>query len=280
MNMKNYSERIRESAEFLRGHFGPAPETALIFGSGLGVAGSRCPAKREIRFSHIPHFPDLDLAGHRRIIRLLESPSRLCLVLGRFHLYEGLSAHEVVFPVRALSEWGVGTFFLTNSAAALNRNFSKGELMLIRDHIGFFMESPLPWPGEREHDPGFTDMSAAYDRELMDLAREQAGIQGVELREGLYLGLPGPSFETPEEIRILQQMNIDAVGMSTVPEVIALRNQGKRVLGISCLTNFGTGMKPEAVTHAGVIETAESSSPALLNLLLAVAAKVRPSNGQ
>ena len=280
MKLKSYSERIRESADFLRGHFGPAPETALVLGSGLGEAGADCPAVKEIEFFGVPHFPDLEMAGHLRIIRLLEAPLRLCLVLGRFHLYEGLSAHEVVFPVRVLSEWGVGTFFLTNAAAALNENYSKGDLMLISDHVGFFMESPLPWPGRRETDPGFTDMSAAYDRELMDLAREQAGISGLQLREGLYLALPGPSFETPEEIRFLQRMNIDAVGMSTVPEVIALRHLGRRVLGISCLTNFGTGMRPEAVTHAGVIETAESSSPALLNLLLAVAAKVRSSDGQ
>jgi len=284
--MKNYLEKIRESADFLRDHFGPAPKVAMIFGTGLGRKHPEFPVLGEARFSEIPNFPDLDLSGHERVVRVLQCPERLCFVQGRFHLYERLSVHEVVFPVRTLSEWGVEYFFLTNAAAALREEFSTGELMLIRDHIGFFTQSPLPWPVLSGPGQDFTDMSVAYDPELRRIALEQAGIFGMNLREGVYLALPGPAYETPEEIKFLQKMNVDAVGMSTVPEVIALRNLGKKVLGLSCFTNHGAGMKPGGIFHSGVMETAERSSPGMLKLLMAVAGKVArspqrpPGNGR
>jgi purine-nucleoside phosphorylase len=275
--MKDYFNKVKESAGFLRNCFGPAPKVAMVFGTGLGWRQSQFPVLAEAGFSDIPNFPDLELAGHERVIRVLEGPEEVCFVHGRYHFYEGLSAHEVVFPVRALSEWGVENFFLTNSAAALKEEFGIGELLLIRDHIGFFTESPLPWPGRSGEDDNFTDMSEAYDPQLRAFALEQAGLMGINLREGVYLSVPGPAFETPEEIKFLQKMNADAVGMSMVPEVIALRNQGKRVLGMSCLTNYGAGMKPGIIDHSGVIETAERSSEGMMRLLLAVAGKAAHS---
>ena len=272
--MKDYLEKIRENADFLHGFFGPAPKVALIFGTGLGTTKPDFPVLAEARFGEIPNFPELDLSGHERTVRVLHCPEPVCFVHGRYHLYEGLSAQEVVIPVRTLSEWGVEYFFLTNAAAALREEYHAGELMLIRDHIGFFMTSPLPWPGFSRAGQDFTDMSAAYDRDLRAIAMEQAVSLGMRLREGVYLAVPGPAYETPAEIEFLRKMNVDAVGMSTVPEVIALRNQGKKVLGLSCFTNYGAGMKPGVIDHSAVIETAERSSPGMLKLLLAVAGKV------
>ena len=272
--MKDYSEKIRENADYLCGLFGPAPKVALIFGTGLGRTKTNFPVQAEARFGEIPHFPALALSGHERTVRVLHCPEPVCFVHGRYHLYEGLSAQEVVIPVRTLSEWGVEYFFLTNAAAALREEYHAGELMLIRDHIGFFMPNPLPWPGLSRAGQNFTDMSAAYDPDLRAIAREQAESLGMRLREGVYLAVPGPSYETPEEIDFLRKMNADAVGMSTVPEVIALRSLGKKVLGLSCFTNYGAGMKPGVIDHSAVIETAERSSSGMLQLLLAVAGKV------
>ena len=278
--MMDYLDKIRESADFLRDNFGPAPKVAIIFGTGLGGNHPDFPVQAESRFCEIPNFPDLDLSGHERYIRVLQCPERICFVQGRYHLYERLSVQEVVFPVRTLAEWGVEYFFLTNAAAALRLEFNTGELMLIRDHVGFFMPSPLPWPSLNRAGHDFTDMSAVYDPELRSIAREQAGILGMNLREGVYLALPGPAYETPEEIKFLQKMNIDAVGMSTVPEVIALRNLEKKVLGLSCFTNHGAGMKLGGIFHPGVIETAAKSSSDMVKLLLVVASEVTGSPRQ
>ena len=275
--MKDYLEKIKESAGFLKNRFGTAPKAAIIFGTGLGWRQSGFPVLAEAGFTDIPNFPDLELAGHERAIRILECPEKICFLHGRYHLYEGLSAQEVVFPVRTLSEWGVEYFFLTNSAAALKEELVIGEWMLIRDHVGFFMPSPLPWPGRYGDEESFTDMSEAYDSRLRAIALEQAGLMGMNLREGVYLAVPGPAFETPEEIKFLQKMNVDAVGMSTVPEVIALRSQGKRVLGMSCFTNYGAGMRPGIIDHTSVIQTAERSSEGMMRLLLAVAGQAAHS---
>ncbi len=272
--MKDYSEKIRENAGFLRDLFGPAPKIALILGTGLGGTKTDFPVLAEARFKEIPNFPALDLSGHERVVRVLHCPEPVCFVHGRYHLYEGLSAQEVVIPVRTLSEWGVEYFFLTNAAAALREEYHPGELMLIRDHIGFFMPNPLPWPGLSSTGQDFTDMSDAYDPDLRALALEQAENLGMRLSEGVYLAVPGPSYETPEEIEFLRKMNADAVGMSTVPEVIALRNLGRKVLALSCFTNYGAGMKAGSIDHSAVIDTAERSSPGMLKLLLALAGKV------
>lgn len=224
----------------------------------------------EIRFEGIPFFPGNALEGHQRIIRILSCPEKICFMHGRYHLYEGLSVQEIVFPVRVMAEWGVQVFFLTNAAASLRDDFAVGDLMLIRDHIGFFMPSPLPWPGREGQTSDFTDMSGAYDLELRRAAAEQAGRLGLRIHEGIYTSLPGPSFETPAEIKLLRSLNADAVGMSTVPEVLALRNLNKRVAAVSCLTNYGAGMKRETLSHSDVVKIASQCSSGMMNMLIEV----------
>jgi len=275
--MNDYSEKIRESADFLRERLGPPPGTVIVAGTGLGAGLPERSDSDRIDFREIPGFPNLSLEGHPRTLQVVRSPERVAVLLGRHHLYEGLSAHEVVFPVRVMAEWGVERFFLSNAAAALREEFREGDLMLIRDHIGLFMESPLPWPGRSGKSMDFTDMSAAYDPELRRAARVTAEELGMKVAEGVYLALPGPAFETPAEIRFLRAMGVDAVGMSTVPEVVALRSLGRKVLGICCFTNHGAGMKSEPISHSRVMETAEKSSFGMMKLLLALAGRAAHS---
>lgn len=274
MKEKSYSERLYESVSFLRDRFGSPPEIAVVFGSGLAPETDPGSGAEPTGFSDIPNFPKGRMEGHPRMIRMIKVPVPMILMIGRFHLYEGLSPHEVVFPVRALSEWGVKVFFLTNAAATLNRKFKKGDLMLIKDHIGLFMRSPLPWPEDSRPEDDFTDLSAPYDSVLRSWAGEEAFRLDITLHQGIYLGLPGPAYETPAEIRLLQDWKVDSVGMSTVPEVIALRHLNRKILGLSCLTNYGSGMGPEGVDHKEVVDTAGQSSPKLMKLLFAVAARV------
>lgn len=264
----NYLDRIKKGADCLQRSLGDAPLAAIVLGSGLGQGLERAPSEKELRFGDIPTLPDLELPGHPRVIR--EGGPGLCIVMGRYHLYEGLSVEDVVLPVRMLAEWGVEYFLLSNAAAALNKAFSVGDLMLVRDHIGLFMENPLAGPGDETASPDFTDMTCAYDAGLAGMAREEAVKLKIDLHEGIYLAVPGPSFETPAEIRFLRKIGADAVGMSTVPEVIALRRLGKKVLGISCLTNYGAGMAPDSIDHREVVDVARRASPRLLALLRGV----------
>jgi len=272
--LKDYDGRIKRGAAYLQHRLGDAPSVAIVLGSGLGDGIVKGPTEIEIRFREIPALPDLELTGHPRLIRVDRSEPGVCLVLGRYHTYEGLAAEEVVLPVAMLAEWGVKNFMLSNAAAALNDAFSIGELMLVRDHIGLFMENPLVYPESGEDSPAFTDMTAAYDQGLREKAREEAWELGLTLREGTYLALPGPSFETPAEIRFLRKLDVDAVGMSTVPEVIALRRLDRRVLGISCLTNYGAGVQENGVSHKEVVAVAREAGIRLLTLLKGVASRL------
>ena len=269
--MKDYREKIRESARFLQDRLGPAPVSVIISGTGLGLGDLEGKARAEVRFSDIPHFPAKELAGHERVVRLVSVPERIGYVHGRYHLYEGMSPREVAFPVRVFAEWGVEEFYLTNAAASLRDDMNVGELMLIRDHIGMFMPSPLPFPGEEGSEGNFVDMIGAYDGELRKIALQKASLLGIRIHEGVYAALPGPAFETPAEIDLLRRLKADAVGMSTVPEVIALRHLGKKVLGLSCLTNYGAGMKSGGLNHWGVILNASKSASIMQKLLLSVA---------
>jgi len=269
--MKSYSEKIRESAEFLEERLGPPPQTAIVFGTGLGIESPEDESGEEMEFAEIPHFPGKNLKGHRRVFRLAGGSERVGLLHGRYHLYEGMSPQQVAFPVRVMSEWGVRNFFLTNAAASLRNDMRVGEMMLIRDHIGLYLPSPLPWPGIEGDEANFVDMVGAYDRELRKIALKHASFLGIRIHEGVYAALPGPAFETPAEIDLLRLVKADAVGMSTVPEVVALRHLGKKVLGISCFTNYGAGMKSGGLSHSEVVSNASKSSSIMQKLLLSVA---------
>lgn len=193
---------------------------------------------------------------------------------GRFHMYEGYGPELTAFPVRVMKELGVSTLLVTNAAGGVNTSYSPGDLMLISDHINLTGKNPLIGPNDGELGPRFPDMSQAYSRRLRETARQVAGEKGVPLQEGVYAGLLGPSYETPAEIRMLHTLGADAVGMSTVSEVIVARHAGLEVLGISCISNMAAGILDQPLSHAEVMETTDRVREKFLSLVLAIIPKM------
>ena len=232
-------QKIQETAEFLKGKMTTAPETAIILGTGLGSLVNEITDKYEIEYKDIPNFPLSTVEGHSgKLIFGKLGDKEIMAMQGRFHFYEGYSMKEVTFPVRVMRELGIKTLFVSNAAGGMNPDFIIGDLMIINDHINFFPEHPLrgkniPY-GDR-----FPDMSAAYDKELIAMAKEIAAEKGIRVVEGVYLGTQGPTFETPAEYRMFHRMGGDAVGMSTVPEVIVARHMSIPVFAVSVITNCG-----------------------------------------
>jgi purine-nucleoside phosphorylase len=198
----------------------------------------------------------------------------VAVLSGRVHFYEGRSMTDVVFPVRVLARLGVGAVVLTNAAGGVRRTFNPGDLMVLADHINAFGTNPLIGPNEEELGPRFPDMSAVYDKDLRRLAKATARELGVPLREGVYLGNSGPSYETPAEIRAYARLGADAVGMSTVPEAIALRHAGVRVLGISTITNMAAGILPQPLDHSEVLATTKRVGERFVRLLTALVPRI------
>jgi purine-nucleoside phosphorylase len=186
---------------------------------------------------------------------------------GRFHLYEGHEPAKVAFPIRVMKEIGVETILVTNAAGGVNESFEPGDLMIIRDHINLMFRNPLIGPNDDELGPRFPDMSAAYDPELRVIARKVADAEGIRVREGVYAAVLGPSYETPAEIRMIRKIGGDAVGMSTVPEVLVARHAGIRVLGISCISNMAAGILPQPLSHEEVMETANRVKDTFIRLV-------------
>lgn len=263
-----WAARARESAAAIRRRADRVPEIGIILGSGLGALAEDVAADASIPFTDIPHFPRAGVEGHagRLVIGTLEGRS-VAVMQGRAHFYEGYPLAGVVFPVRVLHALGAKTLIVTNAAGGLNREWAAGDLMVISDHINFMGTNPLIGPNEEELGPRFPDMSAAYDPAFAALA-EQAGLElGITLRKGVYVGVPGPSYETPAELRMLARWGADAVGMSTVHEVITARHAGMRVLGLSAITDMATGETVSTVTHEEVIATARRIEPDFVRLV-------------
>lgn len=234
-----------------------APRIAIVLGSGLGGLTDRVRDPLHIPYSDIPGFPLPTVEGHGGELVLGEFGGRDVLMQsGRFHMYEGHSAAVAALPIRVFAELGVRTLILTNAAGAIRRAFRAGTLMLIADHLNLTGQNPLTGPALPEEER-FPDMSEPYDPELRRLAREAARERGIGIEEGVYAGLAGPSYETPAEIRMLEHLGADAVGMSTVMEVIAARARGLRCLGISTITNAAAGTTAAKLSHAEVMEVAD-----------------------
>lgn len=236
----------------------PVPKLGLVLGSGLGPIADQVQDPVVIPYGDVPYFPESTVTGHagRLVIGELEGTPVVCLQ-GRFHLYEGYAAHQVVFPLRALGRLGVEAFVLTNAAGGINEGFSPGDLMVINDHLNLSGTNPMVGSHDDALGPRFPDMGQAYDPVFQEAAHTTAKELGLELRSGVYTVLSGPSYETPAEVRMLRLLGADAVGMSTVPEVIACRQMGLRVLGISLISNLAAGLSETPLTHKEVIETAE-----------------------
>lgn len=246
-----------EAAERIRRELPLEPRLALILGSGLGAALGVEP-EVSIPYGGIPHFPVSTVPGHAgALLGARVSGLPVVLLSGRAHLYEGYTPDQVVFGVRVAAALGVSALIVTNAAGAVNPSFRPGDLMVIADHLNLTGQNPLAGPGDERLGARFPDMSAAYTPRLRRLALDAARSVGQEPIEGIYCGLLGPSFETPAEIRMLRTLGADAVGMSTVLEVIAANQLGLEVLGISCITNMAAGILAQPLSHQEVVETTE-----------------------
>lgn len=247
---------------------------AIVLGSGLGALADEIEQAVRIPFGDIPGFPVATVAGHAGafIAGRLEGQTVLALA-GRFHMYEGYEAKLAAFPARVVHALGVPTLIVSNAAGGVNRMWQPGDLMLIRDHINLMFRNPLIGALEAG-DERFPDMSEPYDGALGALARSVAAEQGIGLREGVYAALLGPAYETAAEVRMLALLGADAVGMSTVPEVLVARALGMRVLGFSCITNLACGLSNTPITHAEVLETTARAAAAFTRLIRGVVARL------
>jgi len=269
-NTKGQAE-IKEAAAYIEQTAGVRPQIGLILGSGLGVLADLIENARTIPYTAIPHFPVSTVEGHAGELVLGEVKGKQVLVMkGRFHPYEGYGVETVSFPVRVMKQLGVETLIVTNAAGGINTSFQAGDLMVIRDHINFMFRNPLMGPNDNNLGVRFPDMSEAYSKRLREVAHRVASEQGGSLREGVYAGLLGPSYETPAEIRMLRTLGADVVGMSTVPEVIVARHAGIEVLGFSCVSNMAAGILDQPLSHEEVMETTERVKSQFLRLVLGV----------
>ena len=259
--------RLDEAAAAVRARTPLQPRVGVILGSGLGAFGDSLEDAVSVPYGEIPHFPTSTVVGHGGALALGRCRGvPVAVMKGRVHFYEGYTLEQVVFPARVLGRLGVGTLLGTNAAGAVTTSYRPGELMVIEDHINL-LGNPMLGPNEDALGERFFDMSEAYDRRLRDAAEAACRAAGVRSHRGVYLALTGPSFETPAEIRAFRTLGADAVGMSTVPEVIAARHMGIRVAGISCLTNMAAGVLDQKLDHREVLETGERVKASLIEVL-------------
>ena len=265
--MMDEMKRIDEAAAKVLAVCGKA-DIGVILGSGLGDYAEALEDAVKLPYSEIPGFPRSTVAGHAGMwcCGTLYG-KRVVMMQGRFHYYEGYGMKDVTLQVRVMQKIGVKTLIVTNAAGGVNLGYHPGELMVIGDMFSMTAQNPLIGPNLDAFGPRFPDMSCAFDKELRALAHECANEQGFALREGVYAQMTGPTYETPAEIRMLRTLGADAVGMSTVPEVIVARHGGMRVLGISCITNMAAGILDQPLNHAEVTETANRVKGQFRNLL-------------
>lgn len=261
-------DRLTRAREWVRARTDRVPRVGVVLGSGLGSFVTRIEGAMAIDYEDIPGLPTPHVAGHagQLVLGDISGASVACLS-GRAHLYEGHSPLEAVFGVRLLAELGCGAVLVTNAAGGIHARLVPGTLMLITDHLNLTGRNPLVGLNDERLGPRFPDMSAAYDPELREAAHAVAREQGLTLEEGVYAGVLGPSYETPAEVRMLATLGADAVGMSTVLEVIALRHRGVRVGGLSCITNWAAGISPTPLDHAEVQRTAALATDRLTRLM-------------
>lgn len=254
-------DHYAESAEALGGYLGGrTPHTLLILGSGLGYLADEIDDAVTIPYGELPHFPVSTAPDHKgRFVCGRLNGTEVLAMQGRFHMYEGYSAQQAAYPVRVAKLLGVSSLLVTNACGGVNRAFRVGDLMLITDHLKLFDPTPLSGPNDERFGPRFPDMTYAYDAEYQMLARRKAGELSVTLREGVYCFFPGPQFETPAEVRAARILGASAVGMSTVPEVIAANHCGMRTLGFSLVTNMAAGVLPQRLSGTDVTAAAEKA---------------------
>ena len=261
-------EKIAQSSKFINSKSNIKPKIGLILGSGLGDLANDIEDPVTIKYSEIPNFPVSTVAGHagQLVIGKLEGKEVIAMQ-GRFHYYEGYSQKEATFPVRVMKELGVEILIVTNAAGGVNKEFKAGDLMLIRDHINFSGSNPLVGKNDDRFGARFPDMSDAYSSKYVDVVKNCAKECNIDVKEGVYMFFSGPNYETPAEVRMAQILGADAVGMSTVPEVIVASHSNIGVIGISCITNMAAGILNQPLSHEEVIETTQKVKSEFMNLV-------------
>ena len=264
----NLLEQLKKSAEFILNKTNYKPEIGLILGSGLGSIGDTIEDAEYYNYSDIPYFPTSTVEGHAGRLVIGKLSGKIVIAMqGRFHYYEGYSMDKITFPVRVMKLLGVSKLIVTNAAGAVNKNFNAGDLMVITDHINLSGSNPLFGQNLDEFGPRFPDMSQAYNLELRNKVLTAGKDLGINLREGVYIMFSGPTYETPAEIRMARTIGGDAVGMSTVPEVIVANHCGIKTVGISCLTNMAAGILEQPLNHEEVIETSNKVKNDFITLM-------------
>ncbi len=288
----NY-EKAKETADFIKSKYAEDIKVALVLGSGLGAFAGEVENKIVIPYGEIPHFQKSTVEGHAgQLVLGKVAGVSVAVQQGRFHFYEGYEMSQVIFPVRVFGVLGVKSLILTNAAGSVDTDFKQGTLMLIRDHINLMGVNPLRGANDERFGVRFPDMTEVYSLKYQDIAISVAKEMAIEkakareertgkkqeinriLRRGVYCGLSGPTYETPSEIRMLRLLGVDAVGMSTVPEAIAARHQGIKVLGISCITNLAAGISDETINHEEVMETGAKVAHTFKELLKRIIPKL------
>lgn len=267
---------IERAKVFIEEKITTKPTVGLILGSGLGVLAEEVENPIKIKYNEIPGFPVSTVEGHagQLVIGELKGVNVLAMQ-GRFHYYEGYSLDEVTLPVRVMKALGIETVVVTNAAGGVNRTFTPGDLMLITDHINNAGANPLIGPNDNQLGVRFPDMSTAYTPSLQELVHDVAKDLSIELKEGVYVWNSGPTYETPAEIRMLDKVGGDAVGMSTVPEVIVARHAEMNVIGISCISNMAAGILDQPLSHEEVIETTEKAREDFLSLVKGIVERLK-----
>jgi purine-nucleoside phosphorylase len=268
-------QQIEESVLVIRSQCALKPRVGIVLGSGLGNLAREIEVEKEIDYGTIPHFPVSTVEGHQgKLIFGLLGGQPVVVLAGRFHFYEGYTPQQVVFPIRVLKFLGAETLLVSNAAGGMNAAFRVGDLMIIRDHISLFTVNPLLGRNEDELGPRFPDMSEPYNRELIRKAKIIAERLGIEVHEGVYAGVTGPTFETRAEYKLLHIVGGDAVGMSTVQEVIAARHLGLKVFAMSVITDLGIREEDNLITHKEVLEAAAAAEPRLAGIFKALIAEL------
>ena len=261
-------EKIKQTADYIRSKAGNVPETAIILGTGLGALVDHITEKKYIPYTEIPNFPVSTVEGHSGNLIFGRLGNRQVIAMqGRFHYYEGYDMKEVTFPVRVMKQLGVKTLFVSNAAGGMNKEFRVGDIMIITDHINLFPENPLRGKNYEELGPRFPAMTEAYDKRLVAAAEEIAAKNGIRLKKGVYVGTQGPTFETPAEYEYFRIIGGDAVGMSTVPEVIVANHAGMKVFGVSVITDLGGKDVTDVPTHEEVQKAAEAAQPYMMEIM-------------
>ena len=258
----NTFEKIAETTEFLKTFNTGNAKIGVVLGSGLGNFVQEIVVEKEISYSDIPHFPVSTVQGHSgKLIFGSISGQPIIAMSGRFHFYEGYAAEDVVFPIRVMKFLGVKTLFLSNAAGGVNTGFKVGDLMIIKDHISFATQNPLIGKNDERFGPRFPDMSEPYNKQLIKKAKEIAKQKNIDLKEGVYFCATGPTFETHAEYKMVHILGADAVGMSTVQEVIVARHMGMNVFAMSVITDIGIRDDDNVITHEEVLQAAKEAEP-------------------